>query len=171
MPYATYAGHENGSKAGFRNDDAQVYARRFKVDLTWLLTGRGAMEPKGKAPIVGYCGAGAEILPIDDHAMGSGFDDINLALPDDSVAVVIRGDSQHPLRDGWLILYTRAQDGVPDYCINQLCIVQVHEGPTLLKTVRRGSKPKLWNLESWNAPLRENVRLNWAAPVLAIHPR
>jgi hypothetical protein len=39
VPYATYACHENGTR-GFRPDKAVLYARTFKVDLEWLLTGR-----------------------------------------------------------------------------------------------------------------------------------
>lgn len=40
VPYQTYAAHENGNRA-FDNESAAVYARRYKVSLDWLLTGRG----------------------------------------------------------------------------------------------------------------------------------
>lgn len=36
----TYYGHENGS-VGFRTKSAILYARKFKVSLEWLETGRG----------------------------------------------------------------------------------------------------------------------------------
>lgn len=49
VKYPTYAGHENGS-AGFRADSADLYARKFKVSLDWLLTGRGSMSSKGVIP-------------------------------------------------------------------------------------------------------------------------
>lgn len=39
--YSTYAGHENGSR-GFQRS-AEKYARAFRVNLEWLLTGRGNM--------------------------------------------------------------------------------------------------------------------------------
>lgn len=42
MPYATYAGHENGS-SGFRADKGELYARRFKVRFEWLMRGTGPM--------------------------------------------------------------------------------------------------------------------------------
>src|SRR5690606_25924552 len=55
----TYYGHENGSR-GLRRDEAIRYSRFFRVDLDWLLTGRG--DPKHGAPsftpVVGYVGAG-----------------------------------------------------------------------------------------------------------------
>lgn len=44
VPYATYAGHENGSR-GFKEEAAR-YATFFKVDLTWLLTGKGQPRPE-----------------------------------------------------------------------------------------------------------------------------
>ena len=44
--YSTYAGHENGSRGFKRNAD--TYARAFRVNLDWLITGRGPM--KGSDP-------------------------------------------------------------------------------------------------------------------------
>lgn len=49
VKYPTYAGHENGS-AGIRHPVAERYARKFKVSLEWLLTGRGDMIAQGVAP-------------------------------------------------------------------------------------------------------------------------
>jgi hypothetical protein len=43
IKYATYVAHENGSRA-FDNDAAQLYSRKFKVRLEWLLTGRGERD-------------------------------------------------------------------------------------------------------------------------------
>jgi len=48
VKYPTYASHENGS-AGIRHPVAETYARKFKVSLEWLLTGRGSMLPNGVA--------------------------------------------------------------------------------------------------------------------------
>ncbi len=50
VKYPTYAGHENAS-AGFRADSADLYARKFKVSLDWLLTGRGDMLGKSVVPV------------------------------------------------------------------------------------------------------------------------
>jgi len=49
VAYPTYAGHENGS-SGFRAKTAELYARKFKVSLDWLLTGRGDMRGQGVVP-------------------------------------------------------------------------------------------------------------------------
>ena len=42
VPEPTYMGHENGSR-GFKLKSAERYARFFRVDLNWLLTGKGSM--------------------------------------------------------------------------------------------------------------------------------
>lgn len=41
VSYSTYIGHENNSR-GLRRDAAQLYARKYKVSIDWLLTGRDA---------------------------------------------------------------------------------------------------------------------------------
>jgi hypothetical protein len=170
---STYLAHENGTTPPKR-DDVIRYAEFFRVSPGWLLTGKGAMSGAlPQIPVVGYVGAGAEVFPEDAHAKGAGLEMVS-PMSDgeaDCVALIIRGDSMHPMGDGWLIFYRREQDGVPDDCVNKLCVVKVHEGPTLIKELRRGRAPKLWTLQSWNAPPRENIRLDWAARVLDIRPR
>ena len=133
----------------------------------------GQRRPQ-RVPVVGYVGAGQEIFPHDDHALGSGLEDIE--APGDEwdtplVAVRIRGESMHPMRDGWLLFYRRETRGVPEECLNRLCIVKVaDEGPTLVKELRRGYRANEFVLLSWSAPPLEDVRLEWAAPVLSIRP-
>lgn len=51
LRYPTYAGHENGWRE-FPGEAAK-YAHLFKVDLIWLMTGRGNMKPKSdKDPVL-----------------------------------------------------------------------------------------------------------------------
>lgn len=51
VTYSTYAAHERVSAStSFRPDEAAIYARKFKVSLEWLLTGRGPMSPGGVVP-------------------------------------------------------------------------------------------------------------------------
>ncbi|MBL3563269.1 LexA family transcriptional regulator [Rhodovulum sulfidophilum] len=73
--YPTYAAHENGSR-GFKSRAAE-YARAFKVDLSWLLTGQvapAARETDGRVtgmtePEVQALRPGQKHYPIDlDHA-------------------------------------------------------------------------------------------------------
>lgn len=128
----------------------------------------------GKVSVVGYVGAGQEVFPHDDHALGGGLEEVD--APEGvgeapMVAVRVRGESMHPMRDGWLLFYRRENHGVSEACLNRLCIVKVaDEGPTLVKELRRGYRANHFVLLSWSAPPLEDVRLDWAAPVLSIRP-
>lgn len=120
-------------------------------------------------PVVGKVGAGAEMHPFDDYAMGTGMDYVEApaGCPLDAVAVVIDGDSMFP--DYWPgdILIYRRQDAIDRAnFLYQDCIVKVTDGPTLVKRVKPGSSPNFFTLESTNAPPRVNVRIDWAAPIL-----
>lgn len=167
----TYTQHENGIR-GFKRESAVKYANKFKVSLEWLLTGKGGAQRKPKVPVICYIGAGAEMHPIDDHPQGQGIEEVEPPQGIiDCVAGVIRGDSMYPLRDGWLIFWARDQAGVPEECLGQLCVVEIQDGPTLVKEVHAGSKRGLYTLQSWNAPPRKDVKLAWAALVIDIRPR
>lgn len=131
-------------------------------------------EPK-KVPVVGYVGAGAEVHTIDDRALGQGIEDaVDAPLGLEHVpmvAVRIRGESMLPLKDGWLLFYTRSCDGVLDECLNELCIVKIKDGPTYVKELKRGYQPGLFNLLSYNAAMIEDVEIEWAGKVIDIRPR
>lgn len=141
-----------------------------------FIYGRPSGPGRATAPVVGYVGAGQQVFTIDDHALGAGLDEVESLVSHASggpavVAVRIRGDSMHPMKDGWLLFYTRDQDGVPAECVGRLCVLQVaDDGPALVKEIRRGYRPGTFTLASWNAPPMEDVTLAWAAPVLAIRP-
>ena len=132
------------------------------------------IQPPATVAVVGYVGAGQEIFPLDDHALGTGLEEVEAPEgvgKDPMVAVRVRGESMHPLRDGWLLFYRRDQHGVPESCLNRLCIVKLaDDGPILVKELRRGYRTGSFVLSSWNAPPLEDVRLDWAAPVLSIRP-
>jgi len=51
VKYPTYAGHENPNSPGsFQTDAAELYSRKYRVGLDWLLTGRGDMRGQGVVP-------------------------------------------------------------------------------------------------------------------------
>jgi len=133
----------------------------------------GAAAP-ARTVVVGNVGAGQRVYPHDDHALGAGLDEVETPQGVGEaplVAVRVRGDSMHPLRDGWLLFYRRDQSGVPDTCLNRLCVVKLAgDGPMMVKEVRRGYRAHHFVLLSWNAAPIEDVRLEWAAPVLSIKP-
>lgn len=52
VSYPTYVAHENpNAPTSFRADSAERYARKFKVNLEWLLTGRGELTGDTVAPL------------------------------------------------------------------------------------------------------------------------
>ena len=167
---------ENGAEP----DDAHIrkLAELAAVHPAALRYG-GLAEPApaprfATAPVVGYVGAGQEVFAHDDHALGGGLEEVEAPEgvgEDPVVAVRVRGESMHPMRDGWLLFYRRDQHGVPDACLNRLCIVKLAEdGPIMVKEVRRGYRAHHFVLTSWNAPPLEDVRVDWAARVLSIRP-
>lgn len=149
-------------------------ARVLAKSEAWLTDGKmTATTITKKSNVVGYVGAGAEIFPFDDYAKGTGLERVEtpMGLNGEMVAVQVRGDSMYPIEDGWLVFYSRDSEGVEDECVGKLCVVKVHEGPTLVKKLRKGSKKGLFTLESWNAAPRVDMRLDWAARVLDIRPK
>ena len=125
-------------------------------------------------PVVGYVGAGAEVIPIDDFAKGSGLDYVERPpfISGAAVAVEVQGSSMLPVaEDGWRLVYTGEQSVIEDDVMNRLCVVCLDDERILVKRVIRGSEPQHYHLVSTNAPMIENVRIVWAAPVRAIIPR
>lgn len=121
-------------------------------------------------PVVGYVGGGGAVYPIDDHPKGFGLTEVE-APPSgelDLVAVIVDGNSMYPLyHDGDILYYRRDFIGINEaQCLNRPCVVQIHEGPTLVKIVQRGTRAKHYNLISLTEPPRENQRLDWAVKVL-----
>lgn len=165
----TYTAHENGSR-GVKARRAEAYSRAFRVRLPWLLTGDGSMTANTKVPVVGYIGAGETVLSIDDYPKGGGLDLVDRppdAHDDGLVALRIRGDSMRPLRDGWIVFYSRHAEGVPADAINNLCVIRLRSGETYLKELRRGYTAGRFNLHSWSAagaPI-EDAEIEWAARV------
>lgn len=73
LAYATYAAHENGSR-GFTAQSAEKYARKFRVSLEWLLTGRGEMRSSG----VKYAQPIVEGLPVLGQVKAGHWLDVSL---------------------------------------------------------------------------------------------
>lgn len=145
-------------------------ASALGVSLEWLASAKGdPVKSRREALLVGKVGAGAEIIRFDEGVVLGGIEPPpGLGICN---AAEVTGDSMYPLQEGWIIFYGQEHAGIPEECVGKLSVVQIKDGPTLLKTLRKGSKKGLWRLESWNAPVRDNVRVEWAAKVIDIRPR
>lgn len=172
VSYSTYASHENGHRQ-YEFDDATVYARKFRVDVNWLLTGKAgvvvAAGPKSLAtiPVIGIVRAG---LWQDADAGDNGLYEQVPAAPDEQVewqfAYKVEGTS----------LNKRAQPGDHLICLdivkshydvkeNDLVIVQRSrfDGQMIERTAKRVRRTitgyELWP-ESTDPLYQEPIRLD-----------
>ncbi|WP_159996822.1 helix-turn-helix domain-containing protein [Roseomonas sp. 18066] len=124
--------------------------------------------PAGAVPVVGYIGAGEQVLPFDDAAMGAGLEQVDAppGAEPGTVAVVVRGSSMFPaFWDGDVLYYARDAGFDRDGCLYNECIVKLRDGPIYIKRVTPGSQPGVYTLQSYNAPPMPDAAIEWAAPV------
>jgi len=133
-------------------------------DLYTTLLEGGAQD--AQIALKGYIGAGQTVEAVEG---GPEYVPAPPDLTDDTVAATVRGDSMLPmLRDGWTIYWSKLLP--PVEMVGKLCVVQTTGGEIMVKTLHNGSEPGKWNLVSFNADVKENVRLEWAAPIDWIRP-
>lgn len=121
--------------------------------------------------VPGRAGAGAEVRPLDDHAIGDGLYMVECPpqlVGMDVVAVEVEGDSMEPIySEGDLLFYTRETVGVPSEAVGQKCVCEDQSGRVWIKQVKNGSEPGLFHLLSINptSETKHNVQLRWASRV------
>jgi phage repressor protein C with HTH and peptisase S24 domain len=159
-----------GESKGMKEETYYKLARFLNVDPLVL---KGETNTPKVVPLIGYVGAGAEVHIRDNTApveyveappnMGN---EVNVSALD------VRGDSMYPAyKDGDRIFYARIHEFLEEECLNSECVVQVLDGSALVKTVIKGSSPNLYTLTSYNAPPMQDVKIEWAAPVLWVDKR
>lgn len=157
----TYLAHENGTRGLARS--AQRYAAFYRINLGWLLQGKGPMRgqtaPK-QLEVAGHVGAGAVVLPpTDDRSDAYSLDYLDPPEFAGLVGLVVRGDSQYPR---WLAgeIILRERDPVdPSKVLRQYAVVDTADGRQLVKLVERGTDRHVFRLVSHNAPPEEDVEI------------
>lgn len=157
-PWADAAGVSEGAIRNFLNglSDSlstrvlERLARQQGVSVAALL---GEESAFGVVKVKFYVGAGEEVFALDD---ADGIDEAE--GPVGTEAAIIRGQSMYPVyKDRDIIFF----DEVPVQDLNELlgedCIVELNDGRRFLKQVRRGTRPGLFSLASYNAPEIEDV--------------
>jgi transcriptional regulator with XRE-family HTH domain len=117
-------------------------------------------------PLVGYVGAGERIFNYEAGNLEQ------LEPPpgaEHAAAVRVRGDSMWPAyREGDILFYEPIDVFDPGRCLYRDCVVQVLDGPTLVKRILPGPQPQSYTLASYRAPEVIGVTIQWASPVLWI---
>lgn len=129
-------------------------------------------SPTAMVPVVGYVGAGSAVLAIDDHAKGTGIDEIP-APPGmvNGIALIVRGDSMEPkYTDGEVLFIEKTVYDISSL-ISESCYVQLPDGSCYVKKLQYGSKPGLYSLISYNAPPIIDVAIERAYPIAFTKPR
>ena len=167
VPYDSVTKYMKGGVEQPRGETLPNLARALGVNLLWLQHGVG--PEISMVPLVGYSSAGEEWLPVDDHAQGAGFEEVEFALGDaDPIAIGVRGRSMSPVyRSGDILICSRYSGNDPDRFLRRDCVVQTMTGACYIKHVAPGPTPGTFTLKSYNPefPDIEGVQVAWAAPV------
>lgn len=166
----TYKSRENGLRGVPDQNEVRRYARAFGVSFVWLLTGEGAAERANEIAVVGRIGAGAEILPAEEQIPPEGLYQIEVPfpLPDDAIAFEVHGESMWPRYDSGDVIVCRSVGSVIEEVLGFEAAVRTADSRRYLKRIVKGSEPKLYDLESHNAPPMRNQALDWVSPIYAV---
>jgi hypothetical protein len=126
---------------------------------------------EASVPLVGYIGAGAEIMPEFEQVPPEGLDQIHVPfpLPGDMIAFEVRGDSMLPVyKDGHVVIVYRDQKKPVTSFYGEDAAVRTTDGRRFLKTIMKGSPVTLM---SFNAAPIENIALDWIGEIFAVMPR
>lgn len=126
---------------------------------------------KSTVPLVGYVGAGAT---AHYYADGNGLDeevDAPEGATENTVAVVVRGDSLGALFDHWLVFYDDVRDPPTTSMLGKLCVVGLADGRILVKQLKKGQLPGHFHLISNTEPPIYDAIVEWAAIVKQMTPR
>jgi transcriptional regulator with XRE-family HTH domain len=121
--------------------------------------------------VVGYVGAGAAMHHYASADHPNEYVPMPIGGTENTVAVEIRGSSLGSIFDTWLVYYDEIRRPPTPDMIGKLCVVGLDNDQVLVKKLRRGSAPDLFNLESVTESLIEDVTILWAARVRSMTPR
>jgi len=162
----------SGRTAGASTQTIDALARPLGVTPAYLLTGESGS--RSIVPIVGFLGAGAEILPEFEQAPPEGFGEVQLAfaVPEEIIGLEIKGDSMLPrYRDGDVLLVWREQRRDTRSFVGEEAAVRIRDGRRFVKNILRGPEPGTFTLESWNARPIEGVFIDWIGEIYLMVPR
>lgn len=142
-----------------------------KIAAALDVSPKDILEQQPVVPVVGYVGAGAE---MHLYAFADSPNDF-VPMPENgnenTVAVEVRGSSLGSIFDTWLVYYDQIHTPPTPNMLGKLCVVGLADDRVLVKRLRKGSAPGIYNLESNTEGLIEDVEVMWAAQVKNMTPR
>ena len=129
-------------------------------------------EQSHSVQVLGYVGAGGEVTPIDDHAMGGGLEEVECPpdAPKGTVAVIVQGDSMYPLlNEGSIIYFSKRERDFTDY-YHRLVIAHFKDGRKAVKGLTPGSKKGYVTLTSTNKAPMVDMEIESVSPIDWIKP-
>jgi SOS-response transcriptional repressor LexA len=161
---------EKDDRQGVSTSTIFALAPVLQTTASWLLEGTSP-EPR-YAPILGYVAANPEgqvLFSTGDSPQE--FAPIPPGGSEKSAALWVRGHSMRGVADDGALIYFENQHTPPTPdMLRFVCVVETDDGEVLIKRLLKGSEPGLYDLESIAGPLREDVRLRWAALITAFVP-
>lgn len=162
-------------KRTVRGDNLTKLARGLDCTTAELLSAGGAPVSAGRPEyreVIGYAGADPE--GVISFAEGQGTGDFAPVPPNASSQarpVEIKGHSMPFIaEDGSLVWFDGQRPQPEPEMIGQVVVVQLDTGEVLIKRLRRGSEPGLFDLESIAGPTRRDARLVWVARITNVVP-
>lgn len=149
-----------------RGDVLTRIAAALGVNEYWLRTGDGLML--SEIPLAGFVSAGEAFVQFDD--LTGALDSVSIDFGDNPIAAEVRSTSMSPAyRPGDRVIGDKRTDQ-SDFAaaINRDCIVMTTNGEGYLKRLKRGPRPGLYTLQSYNQDFDdiENVAVQWVAPIM-----
>ena len=152
--------YESG-KASLMHPGAERLAAALGLRTAASLLG----ESSPLIQVIGEVGAGAEIIPLDD---GLEWIEGPPGLKS-GVAFRVVGTSMMPVYKPGDILFAEQLSRVPGDVVNRDCVVQVEDGPRLVKRLHRGSRQGLFRLFSYETQeISDDLPITAASPVIWI---
>lgn len=154
-------GEAQGTGRGYNVDQAEDYARAYRVPPEWLLYGRNAPRWT-RVKVVSHVGAGAEVIPLDEP-----FDEIEPppGASAEAFALIVRGESMAPAMGPGDILVCEWRED-PSRFLGKTVVADLEDGRRLVKKLARGPTPRTFTLVGHDASMIEGVRLTRIAEIL-----
>jgi phage repressor protein C with HTH and peptisase S24 domain len=170
----TYKSNENGA-APFSFKKAKAYAEAYGVRAEWLYDGEGPMKAKidrRLVPVLGRVGASSDgLIRMDNADRTEDFVPVPPGGSSKAVALMVQGNSMPDVAEDGSIIYFEDQRTPPtEDMIGRVVVVETEDHEVLVKRLQRGSGKKLYNLESIYGEPKRDVRLRWAARIIATIP-